>query len=106
MQTKYLGFRVGSTLTTLDQTTRDKCGFVWHVAGWSSSILSLDMDFMDEKNGRYSVGASAICRVTLRDGAYHEDVGYGQSDNMKDKAKALEKAKKSGSVIPFFISAI
>ena len=74
---------------------------IFGFSGWSSTILSLDMDFVDERNGRHSVGVSAICRVTLKDGASHEDVGYGQSDNIKDKAKAIEKAKKSGEVDQF-----
>lgn len=55
---------------------------IFGFSGWSSTILSLDMDFIDEKNGRYSVGVSAICKITLKDGASHEDVGYGQSDNL------------------------
>jgi len=32
--------------------------------------------------------------VTLRDGAYHEDCGYGSMANSRDKAAALEKCKK------------
>ena len=33
-------------------------------------------------------------RVTLRDGTYHEDIGYGHIENCKGKAAAFEKAKK------------
>lgn len=36
-------------------------------------------------------------RITLRDGTYHEDVGYGSIDNAKGKAMAFEKAKKEGT---------
>ncbi|KAI9879985.1 MAG: DNA repair protein rad52 [Pleopsidium flavum] len=36
-------------------------------------------------------------RVTLRDGTYHEDVGYGHIENCKGKAAAFEKAKKEGT---------
>jgi DNA repair and recombination protein RAD52 len=36
-------------------------------------------------------------RVTLRDGTYHEDLGYGHIDNSKGKAAAFEKAKKEGT---------
>jgi DNA repair and recombination protein RAD52 len=62
--------------------------------GWSCSVLTLDLDFLDEVKGRWSCGASAIVQVKLKDGTSHEDVGYGQSDNLKDRAKCLEKAKK------------
>ena len=48
------------------------------------------------EGGRVSLGLSALVRVTLRDGTYHEDIGYGSIANAKDKAMAFEKAKKEG----------
>jgi len=33
-------------------------------------------------------------RVELKDGCYHEDVGYGTSEGMRSKAMSLEKARK------------
>lgn len=33
----------------------------------------------------------------MKDGAYHEDIGYGQIENCKGKAAAFEKAKKEGT---------
>ncbi|KZV76415.1 recombination protein Rad52 [Peniophora sp. CONT] len=66
--------------------------------GWSSSIVKLETDFCDvnEEYGtrRVSCGISAMVRVTLKDGTYHEDVGYGTADNLKSKGAALDKAKK------------
>ena len=61
--------------------------------GWSSSIVSLNTDFVDfiEASGKYNVGVTAIVRVTLRDGTFHEDVGYGLLDNGRQKGAALEK---------------
>ena len=61
--------------------------------GWSSSVVSLTVDFMDvsEGSGRISVGVTAIVRVTLRDGVFHEDIGYGMLENSKSKAQALDK---------------
>ena len=44
--------------------------------------------------GRYCIGVSAIVRVWLRDGASHEDIGYGKADNVKLKSDGLDKAKK------------
>ncbi|KAH0580949.1 hypothetical protein H2248_012102 [Termitomyces sp. 'cryptogamus'] len=64
--------------------------------GWSSSIVNLTTDFVDynEESRRYNVGATAIVRVTLRDGVFHEDVGYGMLENSKSKGTALDKCKK------------
>ncbi|PCH35239.1 hypothetical protein WOLCODRAFT_145721 [Wolfiporia cocos MD-104 SS10] len=64
--------------------------------GWSSSIVNLTTDFIDmnEDTKRISVGVTAIVRVTLRDGVYHEDVGYGLLENAKGKGAALDKCKK------------
>ena len=87
--------------------------------GWSSSIVSIVTDFVDysEESRRFNVGVTAIVRVTLRDGAYHEDVGYGMLENGKSKGAALDKVSlrfrllSSGSkewhvdVYPFFSSA-
>lgn len=33
----------------------------------------------------------------MRDGTYHEDIGYGHIENCKGKAAAFEKAKKEGT---------
>jgi hypothetical protein len=40
---------------------------------------------------------AVIVRVTLRDGTFHEDIGYGHMENCKGKAAAFEKAKKEGT---------
>jgi len=50
-------------------------------------------DFTSENNGKHTVCVTAIVRVQLKDGAYHEDVGCGLADN-RNKGGALEKAKK------------
>jgi DNA repair and recombination protein RAD52 len=61
--------------------------------GWSSNIVSIVTDFVDysEESKRVNVGVTAIVRVTLRDGTYHEDVGYGTLENGKSKGAALDK---------------
>jgi len=61
---------------------------------WSTSVTSLTTDFIDYKDGRYFVGVTALVKVIIKDGAFHEDVGYGTSDNMRSKSASLEKAKK------------
>lgn len=67
--------------------------------GWSSSIQNVQIDFCDEHvgTGKISLGLSTIVRVTLRDGTYHEDIGYGHIENCKGKAAAFEKAKKEAA---------
>lgn len=63
--------------------------------GWSSSIVNLNTDYVDfnEESRRYNVGVSAVIRVTLRDGVFHEDVGYGMLENSKSKGAALDKVR-------------
>lgn len=67
--------------------------------GWSSSIQNVQIDFVDENttNGKITLGLSTIVRVTLKDGTYHEDIGYGHIENCKGKAAAFEKAKKEAA---------
>ncbi|KAG8797267.1 DNA repair protein rad52 [Serendipita sp. 398] len=64
--------------------------------GWSSSIVSLTVDYIDynQDTQRYNVGVTAILKVCLRDGVSHEDIGYGMLENCKSKGMALDKCKK------------
>lgn len=62
--------------------------------GWYSEVKTVQVDYLDERSGKFSVGLSVIVRVTLKDGSYHEDIGYGSLDNARTKAMAFEKAKK------------
>ncbi|EWC45730.1 hypothetical protein DRE_05067 [Drechslerella stenobrocha 248] len=65
--------------------------------GWSSQIQNVAVDFVDESGGRVSIGISITMRLILRDGSYREDIGYGEAENMKGKAAAFSKAKKSAT---------
>lgn len=64
--------------------------------GWSSELISTQVDYFDTHNssGRISMGLSVVVRITIKDGTYHEDFGYGYIDNAKNKAMAFEKCKK------------
>ncbi|XP_018431957.1 PREDICTED: DNA repair protein RAD52 homolog [Nanorana parkeri] len=62
--------------------------------GWSHSISQQNVDFVDLSNGKFYVGVCAFVKVQLKDGSYHEDVGYGVSEGLKSKALSLEKARK------------
>lgn len=74
--------------------------------GWSSSIVSLTVDFADfnEESKRYNIGVTAVMRVTLKDGVFHEDVGYGMLENSKSKGQALDKVRHLRHVSSIFIS--
>jgi DNA repair and recombination protein RAD52 len=74
--------------------------------GWSSSVVSLTVDFIDcnEESKRYSVGVTAIVRVMLRDGVFHEDIGYGILENSKSKGGALDKVCPSYHIQSFLKS--
>ncbi|TEB20606.1 recombination protein Rad52 [Coprinellus micaceus] len=64
--------------------------------GWSSSIVNLTTDFIDvnPETKRCNISITAIVRVTLRDGVYHEDLGHGLIENAKSKGQGLAKCKK------------
>ncbi|XP_029908782.1 DNA repair protein RAD52 homolog isoform X2 [Myripristis murdjan] len=62
--------------------------------GWSHSISQQNVDFVDLVNGKFYVGVSAFVKVQLKDGSFHEDVGYGVSEGLRSKALSLEKARK------------
>jgi DNA repair and recombination protein RAD52 len=64
--------------------------------GWNSELISTQVDYFDThgNTGRFSMGLSVVVRVTIKDGTYHEDFGYGFIDNAKSKAMAFEKCKK------------
>lgn len=65
--------------------------------GWSSKIKRFTREYMEMKDGKINVGFSCCCRVTLKDGTYKEDVGFGSADSQKIKGLAIEKAKKEAS---------
>lgn len=64
--------------------------------GWSSELISTQVDFLDvhSTSGRISMGLSVVVRITIKDGTFHEDFGYGFIENAKNKAMAFEKCKK------------
>ncbi|KAL8711549.1 MAG: hypothetical protein Q9220_003959 [cf. Caloplaca sp. 1 TL-2023] len=100
---EYISTRPGASGQKVPYLAADKCinlaNEVFGFNGWSSGIQQIQIDFVDESQstGKVSLGLSVIVRVTLRDGTYHEDIGYGHIENCKGKAAAFEKAKKEGT---------
>ncbi|KAK0651538.1 hypothetical protein B0T16DRAFT_81557 [Cercophora newfieldiana] len=100
---EYLSSRSGPSGQKVHYIAAEKCialaNEVFGFNGWSSSIQNIQVDFADEHPQTFKVnlGLSVIVRVTLRDGTFHEDIGYGHIENCKSKAAAFEKAKKEGT---------
>ncbi len=100
---EYLSARAGPSGQKVHYIAAEKCialaNEVFGFNGWSSSIQNIQVDFVDENSQtlKVSLGLSVIVRVTLRDGTFHEDIGYGHIENCKGKAAAFEKAKKEGT---------
>ncbi|RCI08978.1 hypothetical protein L249_5039 [Ophiocordyceps polyrhachis-furcata BCC 54312] len=100
---EYISSRSGPGGSLVHYLSAEKCiglaNEVFGFNGWSSSIQNIQVDFADEnpQTQRVSIGLSVIVRVTLRDGTYHEDIGYGSIENARGKAMAFEKAKKEGT---------
>lgn len=63
--------------------------------GWSSNIISITQDFIQEERGTWSCCYTALVRITLPNGCYHEGIGVGNAENTRLQADAIEKAKKS-----------
>ena len=57
-------------------------------AGVSNVLLDVHPE-----SGKCNCGVSAIVRITLRDGTFHEDVGYGHAEGVRGKHAALEKVR-------------
>lgn len=100
---EYISSRSGPGGGKVHYVAAEKCiqlaNEVFGFNGWSSQIMDIQVDFVDENPTtlKVSLGLSVIMRVTLRDGTFHEDIGYGHIENCKGKAAAFEKAKKEGT---------
>ncbi|MCJ1476691.1 DNA repair protein rad52 [Lambiella insularis] len=100
---EYISSRPGAGGQKVHYLAAEKCinlaNEVFGFNGWSSGIRDVTVDFIDESQstGKITLGLSVIVRVTLKDGTYHEDIGYGHIENCKGKAAAFEKAKKEGT---------
>jgi DNA repair and recombination protein RAD52 len=100
---EYISSRAGPSGQKVHYLAAEKCiqlaNEVFGFNGWSSSIKEVQVDFVDENPHtlKVSLGLSVIVRITLRDGTFHEDMGYGHIENCKGKAAAFEKAKKEGT---------
>ncbi|ODQ64847.1 hypothetical protein NADFUDRAFT_51447 [Nadsonia fulvescens var. elongata DSM 6958] len=65
--------------------------------GWCTEIRNCTIDYTVADENKFSVGCSVVMRITLRDGTYHEDIGYGTIDNSRSRGQAYEKCKKEAT---------
>ncbi|KAI5962937.1 RAD52 [Candida pseudojiufengensis] len=97
---EYIAFRPGGGGTQVQYIEGWKAlnlaNEIFGFNGWNSELISCEIDFFDThgNSGKYSLGLSVVVRVTIKDGTYHEDIGYGYIENAKSKAAAFEKCKK------------
>lgn len=62
--------------------------------GWRTELRDFKVDYVDFNHGTFSVGIAATVRVILKDGTFHEDIGYGSIENARTKSSAFEKCRK------------
>ena len=74
----------------------EKAQTIFGFNGWSSRILDIHKEYEDQnaQTQRWNVGYTCIIRVELKDGTFHDDVGFGSVHNERDRGKAIENARK------------
>ena len=87
----------GTTLTYIEGWKAfEMANSIFGVDGWSCQIKSLSLDYAPEyskSKDRWTVSATALVTIKLKNGSYHEDVGCGNGTS-KNKFDAIESAKK------------
>lgn len=71
---------------------------VFGFQGWSTHLVSVEADLINSLEGsmdenKYSVAATAIVRITLKDGTFYETQAVGKSHNLPEKGSAYRLAK-------------
>jgi DNA repair and recombination protein RAD52 len=91
-------FREGPASTTVTyvvtQYIVNEADKIFGPGGWSCAVQNLQQDFLEETGGTYYAGYSATIRITLKDGCFREDIGYGTGESSVP-AMAIGHAKKS-----------
>lgn len=54
--------------------------------------MSLNVDYMEQELSLWCVGVTAIVRVILKDGSYHENIGFAEA-KYASKGAAIQEAK-------------
>lgn len=74
----------------------EKAQAIFGFDGWSSRVLDIQKEYEEQNSStqRWSTGYSCLIRVSLKDGTFHDDVGFGSVVNERDRGKAIENARK------------
>lgn len=60
--------------------------------GWSDRIMNVNVDYSEQELSQWCVGVTAIVRVILKDGSYHENIGFAEAKNLS-RGAAIQEAK-------------
>ena len=60
--------------------------------GWSDRIINLNVDYIEQNLNQWCVGVTAVVRVVLKDGTFHENIGFAEA-KCSTKGEAIQKAK-------------
>ncbi|GJD11926.1 DNA repair and recombination protein rti1 [Galdieria sulphuraria] len=72
----------------------DKANRVFGFDGWTSQIMGFDMNYNKEtQQGKHICCFTVRLRITLKNGAFREDVGVGFAESHRE-AEAIEKSQK------------
>ena len=52
--------------------------------------MNLNVDYIDQELNMWNVGVTAIVRVVLQDGSFHENVGFAEAKRASKGAAMLE----------------
>ena len=54
--------------------------------------MNLNVDYVEQEMNLWCVGVTAIVRVMLKDGSFHENIGFAEVKNIS-KGIAMKEAK-------------
>ena len=81
-----------STLQTVCSGTDTLESVIDRFNGWSDRIMNVNIDYSEQELSLWCVGVTAIVRVILKDGSYHENIGFAEAKNIS-RGVAIQEAK-------------
>lgn len=99
---EYISYRAGPGGTRVSYLESNKAielaNEIFGHDSWSSEIIKFEEKFCEKnESGRWTVCIMCTVKVTIRSGAFHQDCGFGNAENQKSLAAAMEKAHKEAS---------
>ncbi|XP_047118855.1 DNA repair protein RAD52 homolog [Schistocerca piceifrons] len=72
----------------------DAANCVFGSLNWNHAVLTQNVDYVDSNEGVFSVGISSVVKVELKDGTYHQEIGYGISEGLTSKIRSMSHARE------------